>query len=90
MAAFVEEVRQAIAGERDAVAKLRRLVRLHFRILEEHPELAEVVQVNVAGHELRERVYDRDDRLGKVAILHAGGAPESACAGHVAAKGGGA
>jgi len=47
MAGFVETVRQAIAEEHDAVAKLRRLVRLHFQILEENPELAEVVQVEL-------------------------------------------
>ena len=47
MAGFVETVRQAIAEEHDAVAKLRCLVRLHFRILEDNPELAEVVQVEL-------------------------------------------
>jgi len=47
MAGFVETVRQAIAEEHDAVAKLRRLVRLHFQILEDNPELAEVVQVEL-------------------------------------------
>src|SRR5262245_65409100 len=45
MAGFVEAVRQAIAEERDAVAKLRRLIHLHFKILEERPALAEVVPV---------------------------------------------
>jgi len=47
MAAFVEAVRQAIAEERDAVAKLRRLIHLHFKILEDNAELAEVVQVEL-------------------------------------------
>jgi TetR/AcrR family fatty acid metabolism transcriptional regulator len=47
MAGFVETVREAIAEEDDAIAKLRRLVRLHFRILEDNPELAEVVQVEL-------------------------------------------
>ena len=47
MAGFVATVRKAIAGESDAVAKLRRLVRLHFQILEDNPELAEVVQVEL-------------------------------------------
>ena len=45
MAEFVATVRKAIAGEHDAVAKLRRLIHLHFELLERHPELAEVVQV---------------------------------------------
>jgi TetR/AcrR family fatty acid metabolism transcriptional regulator len=47
MAAFVETVRKAIAQDHDAVAKLRRLVRLHFQILQDNPELAEVVQVEL-------------------------------------------
>ena len=47
MAAFVEAVRQAIAEEPDAVSKLRRLIRLHFQILEDDPQLAEVVQVEL-------------------------------------------
>jgi hypothetical protein len=53
-------------------------------------QLAEVLEVHVAGHELGEGVGDRDDRLAEVAILHAGGAPQGAGAGHVAAVGGGA
>jgi TetR/AcrR family transcriptional regulator, fatty acid metabolism regulator protein len=47
MAGFVGGARKAIAGEPDAVAKLRRLVRLHFETLEAHPDLAEVVQVEL-------------------------------------------
>lgn len=47
MASFVETVRQAIAVEDDAVAKLRRLIRLHFEFLEDHPALAEVVQIEL-------------------------------------------
>ena len=47
MAEFVATVRKAIAAESDAVAKLRRLIRLHFKLLEEHPEMAEVVQVEL-------------------------------------------
>jgi TetR/AcrR family fatty acid metabolism transcriptional regulator len=47
MAAFVETVRKAIAQDDDAVAKLRRLIRLHFQILQDNPELAEVVQVEL-------------------------------------------
>lgn len=53
-------------------------------------QLAEVLQVHVAGHELGEGVGDGDDRLVEVSILHAGGAPQGAGAGHVAAGGGGA
>ena len=51
MAAFVAYVRRAIAAEPDPVAKLRRLVALHFEILESDPDLAEVVQVELRqGH----------------------------------------
>jgi TetR/AcrR family transcriptional regulator, fatty acid metabolism regulator protein len=47
MAEFVSALWRAIAGEPDAVAKLRRLVTMHFEILEREPELAEVVQVEL-------------------------------------------
>jgi TetR/AcrR family fatty acid metabolism transcriptional regulator len=47
MADFVDTVRKAIAVEPDAASKIRRLVALHFRILEENPDLAEVVQVEL-------------------------------------------
>ncbi len=47
MAAWVAFVRGEIAGEPDAVARLRRLVALHFRVLEQNPDLAEVVQVEL-------------------------------------------
>jgi TetR/AcrR family fatty acid metabolism transcriptional regulator len=47
MATWLEFLRQAIANEPDPVAKLRRLITLHFTILEEHPDLAEVVQVEL-------------------------------------------
>jgi len=51
MAAWVAFARREIAGEVDAVARLRRLVHLHFRVLEENPDLAEVVQVELRqGH----------------------------------------
>jgi TetR/AcrR family fatty acid metabolism transcriptional regulator len=51
MAAWVSFVRRAIAREPDAVAKLRRLVALHFEVLERDPDLAEVVQVELRqGH----------------------------------------
>jgi len=47
MAEFVGALRKAIADEPDAASKVRRLVLLHFCMLEEHPELAEVVQVEL-------------------------------------------
>jgi len=51
MAAWVAHVRAEIAGEPDAVAKIRRLVALHFSVLENDPALAEVVQVELRqGH----------------------------------------
>lgn len=51
MAAFVAHLRREIAGETDAVAKIRRLVELHFTVLEQSPALAEVVQVELRqGH----------------------------------------
>jgi TetR/AcrR family fatty acid metabolism transcriptional regulator len=51
MAAFVAYLRSQIAPERDPIARLRRLVRLHFAVLESNPELAEVVQVELRqGH----------------------------------------
>jgi TetR/AcrR family fatty acid metabolism transcriptional regulator len=51
MAAFVGQLRAAIAREPDAVAKIRRLVALHFEVLERNPTLAEVVQVELRqGH----------------------------------------
>ena len=51
MAEWVELVRAEIAAEPDPVAKLRRLVALHFSVLESNPDLAEVVQVELRqGH----------------------------------------
>jgi TetR/AcrR family transcriptional regulator, fatty acid metabolism regulator protein len=51
MAEWVEAVRGEIAAESDPVAKLRRLVALHFSVLESSPDLAEVVQVELRqGH----------------------------------------
>ncbi|HJR52068.1 MAG TPA: TetR/AcrR family transcriptional regulator [Gemmatimonadales bacterium] len=47
MAAFVASLRRAIVDEPDAVAKVRRLVSLHFEMLEGNPDLAEVVQVEL-------------------------------------------
>ena len=51
MAAFVAHLRRAIADETDPEKKLRRLVALHFTVLEQNPALAEVVQVELRqGH----------------------------------------
>jgi TetR/AcrR family fatty acid metabolism transcriptional regulator len=47
MSVFVSSMRRAIADEPDAVAKVRRLVHLHFEMLEGDPDLAEVVQVEL-------------------------------------------
>ena len=51
MAAFVARLRREITGEAEPVAKIRRLVELHFTVLEQSPALAEVVQVELRqGH----------------------------------------
>ncbi len=47
MAEWVARVREAIASAPDAVSKIRRLVALHFDVLEQNPDLAEVVQVEL-------------------------------------------
>lgn len=47
MAEFVDALRKAIADEPDAASKVRRLVALHFSLLEEDPDLAEVLQVEL-------------------------------------------
>jgi TetR/AcrR family fatty acid metabolism transcriptional regulator len=47
MAAFVASLRAEIAREGDPEAKIRRLVRLHFEVLEASPDMAEVVQVEL-------------------------------------------
>ena len=51
MAEWVAFLREAIADLPDAVAKLRRLVALHLKMLEDNPDLAEVMQVELRqGH----------------------------------------
>jgi TetR/AcrR family transcriptional regulator, fatty acid metabolism regulator protein len=51
MAEWVAFARREIATEADPVAKIRRLVALHFSVLEANPDLAEVVQVELRqGH----------------------------------------
>jgi TetR/AcrR family fatty acid metabolism transcriptional regulator len=47
MAEFVAVLRREIADEPDPEARLRRLVRRHFSVLEDNPALAEVVQVEL-------------------------------------------
>jgi TetR/AcrR family transcriptional regulator, fatty acid metabolism regulator protein len=47
MSGFVASLRRAIAEEPDPTAKVRRLVHLHFEMLEGDPDLAEVVQVEL-------------------------------------------
>lgn len=47
MAAFVSALRSEIAREKEPEAKIRRLVRLHFEVLEASPDMAEVVQVEL-------------------------------------------
>jgi TetR/AcrR family fatty acid metabolism transcriptional regulator len=47
MAAFVTALRTEIAREQDPEAKIRRLVRRHFEVLEASPDMAEVVQVEL-------------------------------------------
>ncbi len=53
-------------------------------------DLAQVLQVDVAGHELRVRVGDGDDRLVEVVVGHPRRPPQGAGAGHVATVGRGA
>lgn len=51
MAEWVAFVRHEIAEVPDPLAKIRRLVALHFSVLEKNPDLAEVVQVELRqGH----------------------------------------
>ena len=51
MVDWVAHARREISGEPDALAKIRRLVALHFQVLETDPDLAEVVQVELRqGH----------------------------------------
>jgi len=47
MAGFVAHQRRVRAGQLDPVVKIRKLVGVHFSVLEQSPELAEVVQVEL-------------------------------------------
>ncbi len=51
-----------------------------------HP-LANLVQVDVPGHELGEAVDDGDDGLFEISLAHSVGAPEGARACHAASVG---
>ena len=53
-------------------------------------ELPQILQMDMARHELGEAVGDGDDRLAEILVLHARRAPQPACAGLVAAMGRGA
>jgi TetR/AcrR family transcriptional regulator, fatty acid metabolism regulator protein len=47
MAGFVAHQRRELAGQLGPVVKIRKLVEVHFSVLEQSPELAEVVQVEL-------------------------------------------
>jgi TetR/AcrR family transcriptional regulator, fatty acid metabolism regulator protein len=47
MAGFVAHQRREMADQPDPVVKIRKLVGVHFSVLEQNPELAEVVQVEL-------------------------------------------
>ena len=51
-------------------------------------QLAQILQVHMAGDKLGERVGDGDDGFLKVAVFHASGSPKRAGTGHVASGGG--
>src|SRR5690606_5037139 len=74
-----QRIEHAVVAHGDAVVDGDRVELLghatHALDLARH-QLAEVLEVDVAGHELGERVGDGDDRLVEVAILHPGGAPQ--------------
>lgn len=53
-------------------------------------KLTELHQMHLVRHELSEEVDHRGDRLGEVAVLHAGGTPQRDGSRHVVALGGSA
>ena len=85
-----QAVQHAVMAHRDAVVDCDRVELLGDATrgfdLAGH-ELAEVLEMDVARHELGETVDDRDDRLAEIAVLHSRGAPQAPGAGHVAAMG---
>ena len=50
-------------------------------------QLPQILEVYMAGNELSKGIGNGDDGFAKVFILHAGGAPKSTCASHIAACG---
>ncbi len=88
-----QRIEHAVMAHRDAVVDrdgVELLGDAARRLDLARDELAEVLEMDVAGHELGEGIGDGDDRLTEVTVLHAGRAPEAAGAGHVAAMRGGA
>ena len=88
-----QAVEHAVMAHGDTVIDRNRVEFLgdtarRFDLARDH--LAEILQMHMARHELGEGIHHRDDRLAEIPILHAGGAPQAAGAGHVAAVGGGA
>jgi hypothetical protein len=85
-----ERIEHAVVAHRDAVVDGDR-VELDApapRVVHDFLDtLADIVEMDVARNELGETVGDCDDRLREIGVGHAGRAPESAGARHVAAKG---
>ncbi|KXW57068.1 hypothetical protein FEMY_24150 [Ferrovum myxofaciens] len=85
-----QRVQHAAMPHRDAVVHGNRIEFLRNTAcrfdLARH-QLAQILQVHVPRHKLRERIDDGDNRLFEIAILHAGGAPQRARSRHVAALG---
>ena len=86
-----QRIQHAVVTHRDAVIHRNRVELLghtaHALDFARH-QLPHVLQMHMPRHELGEGVGNRDDGFLEVGILHAGGAPQCACAGHVAAMGG--
>src|SRR5690606_28825433 len=72
--------------DRDGVELACHAARLADRL---RHDLAEILEVYVAGDELGVRVGDRDDRLAEVAVGHPGRSPQGTRPGGVTAVGGG-
>jgi hypothetical protein len=87
-----QRIEHAVVAHRDAVVDRDGVELLGdtARLLDlPRDHLAQVHQVDMARHELREGIDDGDDRLAEIAILHARRTPQPARAGHIAAMGGG-
>ena len=88
-----QAVQHAVMAHRDSVIDRNGVELLgHTTGLGDLPrdELAEVLQMHMARHELSEGVGNGDDRLAEIAVRHPGGAPERTRARHGAAVRGGA